>query len=260
MLFMRSIISDYEVFFSTAALASHAVYPQGFRQRDLKFFVELFSNWVETSLEKFFLSTFNTQIARYLSKLEKEGFAHKRKKDSRPFYRLTRVGMCELLRSLTDKDYSSNQAQIFFVSFFIKNYRAQIMYLISREGTKFPRILQTEIEGFLDLNSFLDRQKKLLDKSIKRLEERVYDAEKIAIKVNEGLKNKTPVEDLFLQIESEFPYELNNQKPFGELLGKIPKSQKKWELFEGGRLRGKELFQPLLEQLRLFRSQMEKLI
>ncbi len=255
---MRSLVSDYELFFGTAALSAHAVSPSGFRQRDLKFFVELFSNWVETSLEKFFLSTYNTQIARYLSKLEKEGFAHK--KGSTPIYKLTRVGMSEILRGLTNKDYSSNQAHFFFVCFFIKNYSSQIMDLIAKEGSMFPKILQTEIEEFLDLKRFLKVQSSLLNKSIDRLKIRLEDAEKISIKVKEGLKQSIPEEELLNQIESEFPYELNNQKPFGELLRNLPPSQRKWELFEGGRLRGTELFLPLLEQLLLFRKQIDRLL
>lgn len=254
---MRSLTSDFEVFFSAAALSAHAVSPTGFRQRDLKFFVELFSNWVETSL---FLSTFNTQIARYLTKLEKEGFAHRRKKGTMPVYKLTRVGMSEILRKITEEDYSSDQAQFFFVCFFIKNYRSQILNLIADEGSMFPKILQSEIENFLDIKQFITHQRKMLDKSIDRLKLRLSDAQKISIRVREGLKNSIPEEDLLSQIEHEFPYELNNQKPFSTLMRSLPPGQRRWELFHGGELRGKEIFLPLLEQLTLFQKQMERII
>jgi DNA-binding PadR family transcriptional regulator len=256
---MKSLASDYEVFFSSAALSAHAVSPNGFRQRDLKFFVELFSNWVETSLEKFFLTTFNAQVARYLGKLEKEGFAQKRRKGSVPIYKITRVGMSEILKGMTERDYSSNPAQFLFVSFFIRNYRDQILNLVANEGTLFPKILQQEIESFLDPQRFIDKQRGLLDKSIARLKLRLDDAEKISLKVRHGVKHSIPEEDLLTQIEKEFPYELNNQKPFSELLRNLPPDQRKWELFEGARLRGEELFLPLLEHLMLFRKQIDRI-
>ena len=56
-----------QLFVATAVVAAHAnVSKGGFRQRDVKFWIELFSNWVESALPAEVLEVQNNQILRYI--------------------------------------------------------------------------------------------------------------------------------------------------------------------------------------------------
>ena len=72
-----SSVTRLEIFTASATLAAHASFiEEGFRLRDLRFFTELFLNWVE-DVETVTHSLQNTQLARYISQLIKQGFAKK---------------------------------------------------------------------------------------------------------------------------------------------------------------------------------------
>ncbi|MCB0340460.1 MAG: hypothetical protein KDD53_12690, partial [Bdellovibrionales bacterium] len=92
-----SALERYEVFICSALLAAHSSGEEnGFRQRDIKFYMGLFSNWLETSLPGDMLEVQQTQILRYLENLVSEGFARKLSRGQLPVYRLTRTGLVEI--------------------------------------------------------------------------------------------------------------------------------------------------------------------
>ena len=81
-----------------AAIAAHARFSsRGFRQKDLRFLLELFWNWVESAMVGPSIAIQNVQIARYLDTLAQEGFAKRLAGGKSPRYRLTRVGLLECL-------------------------------------------------------------------------------------------------------------------------------------------------------------------
>src|SRR5262245_51590688 len=130
----RTYLERYRVLFHAAAIAAHARFnKEGFRQKDFRFLIELFSNWLEATLEGSSLEVENTQIARYLTGLVEEGWA-KQTGGTRPRYRLTRDGLVEQLSRLVDRQYWWPIEDFFFVYYFLDSYRHRIEGLINGAG------------------------------------------------------------------------------------------------------------------------------
>ena len=111
-----SLVERSEIFFATATVGAHAnASKSGFRQRDVKFLIELFSNWVESSLGTFSIPVQNTQVSRYLSGLADEGYARRISRKGRPTYRLTRIGLIELISRIVERNYISQKEEFFFL-------------------------------------------------------------------------------------------------------------------------------------------------
>jgi hypothetical protein len=65
-----NLSSRHELFFVAGLLATHASYSaHGFRIRDVQFFIGLFSNWIECSMESDVLAPQAVQVNRYLDSL-----------------------------------------------------------------------------------------------------------------------------------------------------------------------------------------------
>ena len=100
----KTHLGRHRVLFDAAAIGAHARFStRGFRHIDLRFLVELFSNWLECALEGPSLAVENTQIARYLAGLAQEGLAKQLGGQAQPRYRLTRVGLVENLTGLVNR-------------------------------------------------------------------------------------------------------------------------------------------------------------
>lgn len=258
---MRSLASQNDIFLACAALSAHALSDkEGFRQRDLKFFVELFTNWIETSFARFSLTIQNTQILRYVQQSTKAGIIEVKSKGPTPRYRLTQQGIAQLLKSCIDKDFTSDPSHLFFLVTYIRAYRVRIKELIRKSGPQFPKSLELEINDLLDTKQLLIRQLSLFNKSIQRIELRVKDGENIASYFSSKFKDGAPESEIIKEIEKQFPYELNNQKPLNELLQQFPDDLRKWELLEGSKIRSMQIFSPLLGIYKEIKNQIEFLL
>lgn len=256
----RSLVTRNELFLATAAVAAHATFKQeGFRQRDMKFYIELFSNWVEVSFDQFSLSMQNTQISRFLDTIVKEGFAQKLGRGKTPRYHLTRVGLLELINRCVSKDYLSRPTRFFFLYFFIGHYKTRITDLVRLEGREFPHALRIELDSLLDEQALLKRQISFTDKAIKRLKARVDDGARIVQFASQKGRSGAGISDVVKEVERLFPYELNNQKPLTELIHEIPLDQREWEICEGTKYRSAEIFEPALRLLQNFHKELTRL-
>jgi len=146
----QSLIDRFDIFFGAATFAAQAnAYERGFRQRDVRFFIELFTDWVNPTFEWEGLPIQNTHISRYIESLVEEGYARKITRKSRPGYRLTRTGLIEMISRIVDKPYFHSPDHFFFAYSFIENYTPRLFALVKHEGTKFPYGLQLEIESLI---------------------------------------------------------------------------------------------------------------
>jgi hypothetical protein len=248
-----SLLTKYQAFTSAACIAVHSNnIADGFRQSDFKFFIELFGNWCESSLGEFTLKIQNTQVMRYLDKLVSEGYARKIKKNKQPRYKLTRIGLIDLLMKLTTQPYYMRKEQFFFVIYFIKNYKERLEKLVKEEGSQFPSALRIELEALLDLKRLFAQEKDFIKREVKKLKMRIDDAEKTSIYVANKLRSSVPLNDILREVEKIYPYEFNSQKPLSELISQIPESQRIWELETGNVKRCREIWEPSIKQLENF--------
>ena len=245
-----SALERYEVFICSALLAAHSSGEEnGFRQRDIKFYMGLFSNWLETSLPGDMLEVQQTQILRYLENLVSEGFARKLSRGQLPVYRLTRTGLVEITSRMVERSHYESLEQVLFVFYFVKSYSPRILELVKKEGKQFPVALSIELSSLLDANKLLVQEISRIENSLKQLEVRISDAIRSSSKSKEFFAAGMSTEETVCEIEKRFPYELNSQKPLSELFAEIPSSQRRWELETGALFRAQCIFGPTKEIL-----------
>jgi hypothetical protein len=248
-----------ELFVATATLASHAsAQGKGFRQRDVRFFAELFSNWAHPN-QSAELSIQNVQIQRYLSFLAKEGFLKSVSRSTRPLYKLTRIGLLDLLTRLVESKRDQEPSQFLFLLFFLRGYREWLLQLVRLEGEQFPPSMRIELESLLDTSTLIQRELKSVDQQLAKLDTRIQDAKRTSTLVAERLKGGTTFDDVVFEVEKRIPYELNSRRPLSELIASIQPDQRRWELLEGNKLRASVIWEPTRRLLKEYRIQLASL-
>lgn len=248
-----------EVFVASAVVAAHAhAQGNGFRQRDAKFLIELFSNWVEHSLRFRSLMLQNTQVSRYLDELVAEGFARRVIKQKSPLYHLTRVGLIDLISRMVSVDYFLRPERFLFTLYFVRNYKPRIIDLMKSEGSRFPFALELEVSELLDETKLLERQIQIAENEVEKLNKRIYSALDTAKLAGEMYARGASDAETVNKIDERHPYELSSQKPLAELFENILPQLRRWELESGSLKRAEEIWIPsrdmLLNYLNLLRK------
>jgi len=257
----KSLFGTAEIFVAAAVIGAHAGQKDpGFRQRDVKFLIELFSNWIESSDEKACLTVQNTQVLRYLSALVDEGYAKKLSRQGRPFYRLTRVGLLELISRLTSEPLANDKEHFFFLYYFISNYRPRLEELVKKEGRQFPLTLKLELESLLDEKALVHRELRRASKKLIKLEARARDAREASALTVSRLQSGSSLGEAIKAVEKVHPYELNSQKTLSELIMELPKPTQSWEMTEGNLKRADQIWDPASRLLRAYIKEIELLL
>ncbi len=239
-----TLFRRYEIFVGAATIAAHAnSAEEGFRQRDVRFLIELFTNWVEHSIEGGILSVKNTQVLRYLEELVTEGFAKKTRKQKQPKYRLTRVGLLELMNRLSSRS-SGGPEHFFFLLYFLSNYGPKISELIRTESSQFPIGVRLEIEILLDWKRLLKEEIVKTERELRKLSERVETSQRSTRLAAKLFAKGADISEVVGEIEKNYPYQLNSQKPLSELFAGIPTDITRWELETGGMKRIEQIWFP----------------
>lgn len=198
-----------------------------------------------------------TQITRHLDALEKDGYLRRTAKGERPEFRLTRVGLLELLTRITGEVPGQPAQVFFFLYYFVRGYRERLIGLVKAEGAQFPPSLRLELEALLDSRVMLEREIRAAEKELRRLDARIHDARATAELTARLSRQGAPVSEILEEVEARFPYELNSQKPLSDLVGGIPPEHQRWELEVGTMLRrtvvwepGERLVRQYLQELR----------
>ena len=237
----------FEPLFIAGILGAHASTSGYFRQRDVRFLIELFSNWLVYGLNPPTLALQNVHISRFLDSLVSEGLATKKSAaknqshSKQPLYRLTRAGLITLVEKLRAPS-SERRKFFFFIHFFIDSYGARIRALVELDGRSIPPAIKLELETLLNVKSLVKEELTAANLALKQLEERITsasDSTELARKlIKQGLKDI----ELYKEIEKHHPYELNSMKPLSDLLASIPEDQRLWEVTQGNTKRAELLW------------------
>lgn len=250
----------YEIFTATAVVGAHANNPTaGFRHKDVKFLIELFSNWLMTSHLEPVLSVQNTQVARYLKDLVDEGYARKVTRSTYPQYRLSRTGLIELVSRLVSREYFPDRDHFFFLYYFIKNYRPRLEELVKAEGKQFPIALKLELDTLLDVKALVARELAAAERELKKLEVRIEDAKNTSALVTRLTKDEYSFSAIVQEAQRLYPYELNTQKPLTELISELPPEMQRWEMEYGNMHRAREMWGPSQALLVAYIHELRKL-
>ncbi|MCB0343808.1 MAG: hypothetical protein KDD66_01755 [Bdellovibrionales bacterium] len=246
----HSLLDRYETFVSCAVLGAHVNgRARGFRQNDVRFMIEVFTNWVESAEENPSLPVQNTQISRYLDNLIDEGFARAVSEKSFPRYRLTRTGVIEMMSRIVHRPYFNQREHFYFVFYFIDTYKPQLIRLVKREGSRFPFSLQVELDSLLDVNMLLDRQLEYAQRAIHKLNRRIEEAQKTARTVRRLVTAGTEYSELLEELEREAPMDLTTSRRYTELYARVTERQGIWEMTIGNDRRVSLVWMPARRQL-----------
>jgi hypothetical protein len=255
----QTLVNRLELFIAAATLAAHASsHESGFRQRDVRFFAELFSNWAEADVQHE-LSAQNVQIQRYLDDLCTHGFARRSRKGRAPEYKLVRVGLLELLTRLTHSSQPHRPEHFLFLVFFITGYSERIKELVKREGATFPAALRIEVEAVLDVGSLLDEEIQRVRRQLAKLDARAADASRTQELVSARIASGVPFDEIISEVEKKLPYEFNSRKPLSELISSIQPDQRRWEMVKGNVLRAKTIWKPQAGLLKAYEAELKRL-
>lgn len=241
----ETLFRRWELFIAAAAIGAHAsAQAEGFRQRDIRFLIELFTNWVEQTISDRMLPLNNVQVQRYLADLVQEGFARKVSRTGQPRYRLTRIGILEMLSRMTSRSSRQSAEHFFCLYYFLYNYKPRIEALIREEGKQFPLALRIEIETLLDYRRILKEEILETEREIQKLTARHDDAQRASRLAAKMFEQQSEMSDVVQELERRYPYELNSEKPLSDLFAELPRDIGRWELVEGNLHRAEQIWAP----------------
>ncbi|MFN8392816.1 MAG: hypothetical protein U0136_21160 [Bdellovibrionota bacterium] len=231
-----------------ALLAAHAVFrPQGPRLRDIHFIVLLFSNWLETALGEEPIEPRSMQVSRFLQSLRDMGCVREVRRSKVPRYLLTRSGVVDVLREITEEPLFRRPSMLLFVRYFLTNYRNIIFEMVTEQSEQFPRGLRMEIDELLDVSVLMKRQITQAEMAVKKLQVRAQFSRDMGQLAARRLREGKPYRDVVAELEKTHPYDLNSQKPLTELYASIPPEHARWELTSGALSRSDDLWAPMGE-------------
>ena len=237
-------------YFIPALLGAQANYGEkGFRQRDFKFLVEFFSNWMDFWFPDRVLTLHNTQVMRYLDDLIKEGFAQGFTRQGQKFYRLTRVGLITLIQKLVRRKPRLPIEEFYFVFHVLETYGQTIAEMIRAQGEQFPAALRIEIESALDLRKFIEAHIDYVELEIKKLKQRVADSQAVTLMVHQMKKQGRSIDEMVGEVETKYPYDLNSQKPLSKLFKDVPVPLRVFFLETANIKRGSQIWNPVCAAL-----------
>ena len=241
MLRSRTLIEQHEPLFLAAVLAAEAsAEDAGFRQRDVRFFAELFENWLDTRGGEQRAAIHNTQIQRQLEALNGVGWARSTGRKP-PRFRLTRLGIGDLLRRLAQRTSFARLEEFFFVFHFLDAYGPHLREMAARGARRSPALTR-EIDQLVDPRQLVARERERTREQLTRLEQRIDDARQTSELARALFARRMPLSEVIAGVEARFPYELNSQKPLRELLGSFPEPWRAPELVEVSRQRAEQLW------------------
>lgn len=257
----QSLFDRYSFFVAAAIIGAAAnTMKRGFRQNDVRTFIEVFSNWVDATEETQSLPIQNTQISRYLEELVANGFARVVPNKSRhPVYRVTRSGLLEMASRITGFQYYSRKEHFYFVFFFAHSYGTRVMNMVKSEGKLLPLSLQLELETFFDCEALIDRQAEHVQSALKRLDKRIQEQIETQALVDELTKQGASVKNIIDEVDKAFPYGINSYRRYSEMLSAATDRQKLWEVKIGNSLRVRQIWAPARRHLLLHLEELEKL-
>ena len=257
---MIDIFSSYRSYFIAASLGAHSnFYTTGFRQKDVRFLLGLFLNWMESTTKGADESIHKTQITRYLNSLVKSGFAERVGSTSPPRYLLTRTGLLELVRQFTQMPLLTPLEVFFFVQVFVRTYGERLKELVALKENRLPRSYQVELEALLDLKEIFNQQIRAIQLEIRKLDERILETKGANELAQKLVRKGASSDEIIGAVVEQHPYDLNSSKPMTELFHEVPPQLRVWELTKGNENRAEFLWNPTRELLSNYLNQLIQL-
>jgi hypothetical protein len=254
-----ALFDENEALVTAAVIAAEATGEHdGFRQRDVRFFIELFSNWLESTTGEHALALHNTQVQRHLDILTKAKWA-RRVGRTPPRWHLTPEGLAELLRRLVHRRNLTRLDEFFLVFHFVDAYGARLRAIAEKGGLLASKLLLHDVTRLLDPGELIRRERECVARELARLAVRSEESRLTGELSHRRLAAGAPLAEVIREIEQRYPYELNSQKPLRELLAALPVPWQREEISEIAGLRSSRFWEPLRRLLEQYDAILEAL-
>jgi hypothetical protein len=147
----------------------------------------------------------NSQVARYIAELVREGYARRITRKGFPRYRLTRVGLVELMTRAAHRSYVPQREHFFFLYYFINSYRYRFEQLVQAEGRSF-RCTEARAGRSAGCESLVHRELEAARRELTKLESKVRDAHSTARLTRSCLSESRPLTEAVAEAQKRYPY------------------------------------------------------
>ena len=253
------LLDDHGPLITAAVIAAQATAPDGFRQRDVRFFLELFSNWLEPTTGEHTLLVHNTQVQRHLNALAKARIAGRIGRTP-PRFRLTPDGLVQLVRRLAARSDLMRLDEFLLVFHFLEAYGPLLRAMALRGGSHASRSLALDLDQLVDPVRLVKAERERVARELARLAVRCDESRKTSALARAALARGKPIEAVIREVEERHPYELNSQKPLTELLRALPEAWRRDELAEHAQRRADRFWEPLRALLSHYDSVLASLL
>lgn len=255
------MLLEREPLVAAAMIAAEATQEErGFRQRDVRFFLELFSNWLGATTGSATLGVHNAQMKRALDLYTAVGWA-KRTARNPPRYRLTPDGLLELLQRLVKRRNLSRLDEFFLVFHFLDTYGDRLRRLLATSrSAKLGSGFDAVVADLLDARRLVAREREMVAREVERLTIRMEEAQQTVVLAKRLLREKGALADVVNEVELRFPYDLNSQKPLSEALAGLPVTWQRMELEAVPAQRARTLWSPTRSLLQSYDQVLRTLV
>lgn len=239
------MFEENQALVTASVIAAEAVAQTGgFRQRDVRFFIELFSNWLESTTGERVLNLHNTQVQRHLEDLTRVKWASRIGRRP-PRWHLTPEGVVELLRRLVHRQHLMRLDEFFLVFHFLDAYGARLRAMAAQSGRLASRLLAVDLDELVDTQRLVERERARVSRELQRLAVRIEESRSTSELSRARIAQGANLAEVIAEVERRYPYELNSQRPLNELLEALPSAWRREELVDIAARRADRFWEPL---------------
>lgn len=252
----RGQLAAQAVFVQAALLAAHGAGADagGFRAADVRFFFQLFTNWVEHDVTRPSQDLDLTQVRRTLARLRQRGWLGEARGPTAPGtralrgerLRLTQPGLVALAEALVEPRWMPFEETLFVASF-VTSYRSAIL---ARTEDPLTGAARRRVSTLLDARRVLRQARRSTQRVLEDLEARANASERMARSAAALRARGVSEAEQVHHLETLDPYQLQRVRPYSEVVLGLPGDLRHFELTEGLALRARLLFEPLAVRTR----------
>lgn len=219
---------------------------KGFRQKDVRFYIELITDWMESS-EKFKMVTVqNTQMMRFLDSLVQKDWLIKK---PGPTYFFKDKYFMSLMKELFSVD-ENDSFDLFLLQYHFASLYKKIIYeLLFRRGVELSNGEKIDLEILLSTKHLKEKQRDKIHKELLILDNRIEDVNKMVNFSEQKLKTLRPLE-VVKELEKTNPYQLQYYQSMTQTFKDILPEIITLELTVHSEKRIKTIWEPLKKDLK----------
>jgi hypothetical protein len=258
----RSHAEEVSTFVAAAVLAAHGARVQrgGFAATDVRFFFQLFTNFVEHDVTRPGQDLALTQVRRALDRLAHHRWLRRRGRAQlargRPGarYVVEDVGLEGLARGLVTESPRRSFEEALFVAMFVTAYGKSVAALAKSKRTA------RALAKLLDARSVLRAAEAHLARVECDLDARAKAGLAMAEEALRVFAATSDAKKAIARLDRPGSYQLHGVRPLGELLAGLPAEVQSFEIEHGIELRVRALFVPLAKRTRAEREVLRGLL